>query len=97
MHDIRSRWQLKIQMQIKKTKDDVECRRLKMKTSQDIQIESQVFIKGEYEEIIHTCDIWLKDCNMLMNYTMNKVYLSIKDEDNEESYGWEFHRISWEI
>ena len=44
-------------MQIKKTKDDVECRRLKMKTSQDIHIESQVFIKGEYEEIIHTCDI----------------------------------------
>ena len=44
-------------MQIKKTKDDVEFRILKMKTTQDIQIESQVFIKEKYEEIIHTCDI----------------------------------------
>ena len=44
-------------MQIKKTKDDVECRILKMKTTQDIQIESRVFIKAKYEEIIHTCDI----------------------------------------
>ena len=44
-------------MHIKKTKDDVEYRRLKMKTIQDIHIESLVFIKEEYEEIIHTCDI----------------------------------------
>jgi hypothetical protein len=49
---------------MQRTENDVEYKRMKMrKTGNEdnsyIEFESQVFIKGEYEGIIHTCDNYM--------------------------------------